>query len=262
MTFDKFDASKLISTSYDGSVRLFDIKAQKSSVIFGLPEEDSAYTTYHSQISKDCFLVSMGKTGLVGLIDTRVSNTSAASSFKVYEKASPKVVSVHPVETDLFIAPSTKGHCGIFDMRKGGSESKLMKPIKDLIGHTKAISSAMYSPVTGDRVVTVSYDNKLRIFDCTQSASILKPDKIISHNNQTGRWLTTFKAEWHPRRDDLFFIGSMQQPRQMDIYNINGEHYALKGEDLASVCSIVKCHPTLNIVVGGNSSGRVHVFKQ
>lgn len=111
-------------------------------------------------------------------------------------------------------------------------------------------------------MVTVSYDNKIRLFDTSDlKAQILKPYKNVAHNNQTGRWLTTFKAEWHPSRDDIFTVGSMNQPRQMDVFNDQGQQLAaLKGEDLASVCSIVKLHPTQNIVVGGNSSGRVHVF--
>merc|ERR1712062_227746 len=97
-----------------------------------------------------------------------------------------------------------------------------------------AISSAFFSPKTGSRVVTVAYDNKLRLYDTSEdklTAKILKPYKSISHNNQTGRWLTTFKAEWHPNRDDIFFVGSMNQPRQIDIYSDQGnlsDLYALK----------------------------------
>ena len=97
----------------------------------------------------------------------------------------------------------------------------------------------------------------MRIFD-TESGQL---KKSLSHNNQTGRWLTTFKAEWHPLQDDLFFVGSMSQPRQIDAYTAAGEKLpALLAEELGSVCSIVKCHPTQNVVVGGNSSGRVHVL--
>jgi hypothetical protein len=35
----------------------------------------------------------------------------------------------------------------------------------------------------------------------------------IKHNTHTGQWLTTFKATWHPQRDDVFVVGSMEQPR-------------------------------------------------
>merc|ERR1711997_1313150 len=264
LTYDTFDPSKLISTSYDGTCRVFDINEKKSSVIYGVPEDDASYTTYHAQVDRDCFLVTLGKSGIVGLIDRRVSHLKPASNFKVYEKQSPKVVSVNPTRTNLFLAPSNKGDCGIYDMRKGG-KSGVMTPVTELIGHSKAISSAFFSPKTGSRVVSVAYDNKLRLYDTSEdkfNANHIKPYKSITHNNQTGRWLTTFKAEWHPGRDDVFFVGSMTQPRQIDAYSDKGDHFVFNGEHLASVCSIVKCHPTQDIIVGGNSSGRVHVFMQ
>ena len=72
--------------------------------------------------------------------------------------------------------------------------------------------------------------------------------------------LFNFQAEFHPRRDDVFFVGSMAYPRQMDVYDISGNHFPIRGEDLTSVCSVVKPHPTVNVVVGGNSSGRVFAF--
>ena len=247
-------------TSYDGSVRIFDINQQKSSVLFGFPDDDASYTTYHCQIDPNCFMITLGRTGQVGMVDKRVSFESCVAEYKVFDKASPKMVSVHPLQTNYFMCPSNKGFCGIFDQRKT-SKTKVMTPVTALIGHTRAISSAFFSPQTGEKVVTVSYDNKIRLFD-TQNIdkNEKKPFLSLSHNNQTGRWLTTFKAEWHPKFENVFFVGSMSQPRQIDVYNSNGDHYHLKGEDLASICSIVKCHPTQDIIVGGNSSGRVHVF--
>ena len=62
MTYDIFDSSKLVTTSYDGTCRIFDINEKKSSVIYGDPEDDQ-FTTYHAQVDRDCFLVTLGKTG-------------------------------------------------------------------------------------------------------------------------------------------------------------------------------------------------------
>jgi len=71
-----------------------------------------------------------------------------------------------------------------------------------------------------------------------------------------------FQGIWHPRREDLLFIGSMKFPRQIDAISDKGVYYhSLKGEHLGTICSIVTCHPTQDIVIGGNSSGRVHIFK-
>jgi hypothetical protein len=39
----------------------------------------------------------------------------------------------------------------------------------------------------------------------------------IKHNTHTGQWLTTFKATWHPQRDDVFVVGSMEQSRGVSI---------------------------------------------
>ena len=37
--------------------------------------------------------------------------------------------------------------------------------------------------------------------------------------------------------------------------------HTFKGEWLNSVCSINAFHPTIPILAGGNSSGRVHIFR-
>lgn len=48
---------------------------------------------------------------------------------------------------------------------------------------------------------------------------------------------------------------------QIHLYGYNGEClHKLMDENLASVCSICVFHPTQQIIFGGNSSGRVHVF--
>ena len=130
------------------------------------------------------------------MIDRRVG-LKPTSNFKIYDKCSPKVVSVHPIQTNLFLAPSNKGGCGIYDIRKPASKNSLMKPLTQLTGHSKAISSAFFSNKTGSRVVTVAYDNKIRLYDTSDDnlkSGMLKPYKSITHNNQTGRWLTTFKV--------------------------------------------------------------------
>ena len=72
--------------------------------------------------------------------------------------------------------------------------------------------------------------------------------------------LISFQAEFHPRRDDVFFVGSMNFPRQMDVFDVSGNHFPIRGDDLTSICSVVKPHPTMDVVVGGNSSGRVFAF--
>lgn len=84
------------------------------------------------------------------------------------------------------------------------------------------------------------------------------------HNNYTGRWLTRFRAIWDPKRDDCFVVGSMSRPRQIEAFHATGDlvHSFLSEDYLGSVCSINAWHPTRYILAGGNSSGRLHVFKE
>eukprot|EP01135_Chromosphaera_perkinsii_P006759 Nk52_evm7s578 gene=Nk52_evmTU7s578 len=342
LTFNSFDTNKLISTSYDGTVRSLDLSSAASSsssgnskcceLIYGEPDEsDNVYTSYHAQVDRSTFLVSMGAGGLVGLIDIRESNLKCAKRFRLFDKPAAKTISVHPRDSNLFLVANNKGAAGVFDLRTAPcspaakraptvrsahvhlrrsarvkeeqrevddnededkdekaswSTTTVMEPVVELKGHTKAISSAFFSPATGKYINTVSYDNKIRIYDYAKSSPdenkserrSIYPTQAITHNNQTGRWLTTFKAEWHPQSDNVFFCGSMNHPRQIDCFEgisagpsggaapdaaaVNFKQIAaLKDEDcLSSVCSIVKCHPSQNVVVGGNSSGRVHVF--
>ncbi len=120
----------------------------------------------------------------------------------------------------------------------------------------------------------------------------IKPTHSIRHNNQTGvfnvckwsksnvvcglkltnsirffstpflylgRWLTTFQARWHPSLD-IFCSGSMNQPRCMEIFDLQGKLLrAVTGESLSSVMSRTCFHPSATsvVMVGGNSSGRM-----
>ncbi len=259
LTFGRHDKNKLFSTSYDGTVRCLDLATGKVALVFG-DEADEVFTAYHHQLDEGVFVVALGSSGRVGIVDCRESNASFARLLQAYQRpASVKTVDVHPVRRDILLCSNSKGGCHTFDLRRGGKSQ--MTPLTELTGHTKAISSAFFCPVGGNVVNTVCYDNKIRLYDINQTGAEIRPSWSVAHNNQTGRWLTTFKTEWHPRRDDLFFVGSMQHPRQIEAFSAKGEMVAtLKGNYLASVCSIVKCHPSLDVVVGGNSSGRVHVF--
>ena len=50
LTFDAFNSSKLISTSYDGTVRRFDLERQIFGLVYGTPENEDSYVGYHCQV--------------------------------------------------------------------------------------------------------------------------------------------------------------------------------------------------------------------
>jgi hypothetical protein len=62
-------------------------------------------------------MVTLGSTGLVGLVDVRESNLKRSRDFRVLAKGSAKTISVHPVEKHLMLVPSNRTDCDIFDIR-------------------------------------------------------------------------------------------------------------------------------------------------
>jgi hypothetical protein len=104
--------------------------------------------------------------------------------------------------------------------------------------------------------------------DITKNAHLatdtpLVATKRVRHDNRTGRWLSTFMAQWHPTAD-IFVVGSMKQPRCIELYDDNGNQLrAIQGDALTAVASRCCFHPSQDklIVVGGNSSGRMTVLR-
>lgn len=130
----------------------------------------------------------------------------------------------------------------------------------------RSINSANFSP-SGKRLVTTTFSNKLQIFDDAHLKSgLVQPHISLNHDNQTGRWLSTFMAKWHPTlsEHEIFVVGSMSQPRCIEIFSQDGELLrAIRGDALTAVASRCCFHPAPNklVVIGGNSSGRVTVAR-
>lgn len=78
----------------------------------------------------------------------------------------------------------------------------------------------------------------------------------------TGRWLSKLSAVWDPKQEDCFVVGSVAKPRTMHVFHESGQlqHSFLDAENLSTVPSITAFHPTKNALLGGNASGRLHVF--
>ena len=113
-------------------------------------------------------------------------------------------------------------------------------------------------------MATLCSDDTLRLYDTSRLTENILPQSQVKHNNNTGRWLTPLRLTWHPTLTNILLSGSMNRPRQVEIWSTEAGNIKmmppLRGDNLASVCSIVDVHPQTNLIVGGNSSGRLHVF--
>ncbi|NWI49052.1 WDR76 protein, partial [Calyptomena viridis] len=204
------------------------------------------------------FLEESGSTALVGhwaghvaVVDRRTPGVSWELSADIGFRRT-RTVHVHPVDKQYFLAAGLVD-VGVFDVRY--LRAKGNQAVSSLPGHTKSVASAYFSPLTGSRVVTVCADDKLR-------RNVSLSAFPCRYNCNTGRWLTRFRAIWDPKQEQCFVVGSMAQPRQINVFQESGKllHSFCSLQGLSSVCSINVVHPTRHVLVGGNSSGRLHVF--
>ncbi|XP_063398428.1 WD repeat-containing protein 76-like isoform X2 [Mytilus trossulus] len=256
LKFSLHKSNQLYSCSYDGTVRCCDLQKGVFDEIYSTPDE--VLLKSFDFMTAETLLVAQ-QDGCIALVDTRTSRSTAENLYQLHQK-SLRSVSVHPVQDNIFCTSSTDTTVCIWDLRKLKEKGKSQS--LDELSHDKSINSAYFSPVTGKYILSTSLDDRIRIFN-SENLSGCKKEHSIVHDNHTGRWLTGFRANWHPTREDLFTVGSMSRPRQIDVYGVNGRKVlAMKDEEyLGSVCSLTVLGRNQDVMVGANSSGKLHVFK-
>ncbi|KAK0041106.1 WD repeat-containing protein 76 [Biomphalaria pfeifferi] len=249
---------KLYSCSYDSTLRCGDFEKCIFDEIFSVPEEqDDLFRNFDFVDSCNTMLVSQ-YSGNVSLVDIRSPQTDAEHVYQVSKK-SLRSVSVNPVQPHYFISAGNDTLINLWDLRF--IKPKSAKPIQMLHNHSKSVSSAYFSP-TGHKILSSSADNTIILYRVDESMNI-ELEKSIKHNNNTGRWLTKFQPKWHPVVQNIFVSGSMNRPREIEVFDSKGTLLrALTNEDhLSSVCSLNVFHPNqLCTLVGANASGRLFVF--
>lgn len=91
---------------------------------------------------------------------------------------------------------------------------------------------------------------------------LLWDNPFFRHNMRTGRWLSKISAVWDPKQDDCFVAGSMLRPRRLQVFHESGreQHTFTDQDNFDTVLPVTAFHPTRNALLGGNASGRLHVF--
>ena len=278
------DGQSLLTTSYDGTCRLWNVANQSFVQVLGAYDDEE--TQYKDQpgfgldlgghfwfqsstvLDQNSFLLStsVGTVVHMDLRQKQITWNVALSEKKI------NTVSVHPNGHSM-ISSGLDTCVSLWDLRKFQKENnksmKTMNPLA-LYQGVKSINSAYFSPVTGQHVVATTMNNRLDIlkdFHLQGNASgkkkhIVTASNSMRHDNMTGRWLSTFMAQWHPSIEDLFCVGSMEKPRNVHVYDTKQQRAAVGG--LSAVVSRVCFHPSPHevILAGGNSSGRVTIVRE
>ena len=179
-------------------------------------------------------------------------------------------LSQHPTSTHTIAVGGLDRQVKLFDIRKFGNAGKKLssKGSKPFATQTfnGSINSCFFSP-SGSSLLTTSMADVLSILPDAHKlkGEVYEEAQLIPHNNQTGRFLSVFMARWHPTLD-VFTVGCKKPQRQLEIFGEKKEGSGkfecksrIVGDYVTTVHSRNAFHPSLNILAGGSSSGRVVV---
>ncbi|CAM9342088.1 unnamed protein product [Chrysoparadoxa australica] len=258
------DCSKLVSTSYDGTVRCMDANTGQFSLLYSNDEDDGVLFTM-GEISCDASVMYLSDSaGDVTALDPRSSKPAWETTLHAKKVNS---VQICPSNPHVLVTASLDYSACLWDVRKCGS-SKKPKPMVTM-PHNRSLNS-IYFNATGEWLVSVCRDDKLHVYkNACQSSGILAPFYSINHNNNTGRWLTKFQTTWDPYSPDVFAVGSMGKgPHGLDFFHCSDKkskstlHRMSGGDVMTSIQSLIALHPVMpDIACGVNSSGRCNMFR-
>eukprot|EP00049_Salpingoeca_infusionum_P017401 m.352802 g.352802 ORF g.352802 m.352802 type:complete len:552 (+) comp16615_c0_seq1:299-1954(+) len=249
---------RALLSGYEGVVRCFDSERSAFTEVMVYPEDNMLAST----------AVCFNTHALVGChADGRLSfgDLRAGKAPHEWIQCHDRKIAhgqINPQRHHILVTTSLDQSVKLWDLRMikpKRSKSTAATPLSKG-SHGKSVSSAAFSPLTGNLLVTSSLDNSFRLWDV--SSDTLEQRQRIAHNNQTGRWVSHIKPSWDPKSEDYFVCGSMDRPRKLQIYDVSSgvETWYLRDEELQSIAPLTACHPSLNMICGANSSGRVYAF--
>jgi len=260
LLFDVRDSNRLYTSSYDGRIRMLDLKAQALSDVYHDP--DTSFYEINQHKSTASCIYACDVFGVISAIDPRAK--SLGESWQLHEN---KVFTVRVNEANphQFVTASLDRTVRVWDSRKIKKSNP--KALFELI-HGLCVTGASFSP-DGKYLQSCCNDDLIRVWECSKmSGEDPDPSSQIRHNNRTGRWLTKFKCEWDPKQSNAFVVGSLDRPRCIQVFSAQNSAkfkltMRLRDDDyLGSVQSVNVFHPTLDVIASANSSGRCHVWQK
>ncbi|TCD66698.1 hypothetical protein EIP91_001053 [Steccherinum ochraceum] len=276
--FDPIDAHSVFTTSYDTTLRSLSFTSGLSREIYATASEEILIHSMDMPPAGHEMWISDSSGGLTHL-DLREDKSKA----QWYGVSTHKIgsVSVNPTNPHFLLTASNNRFLRIWDARnfdvlKSLEDEDDVKNIETFLEsddgsaclrssweHGKSINSAYWDP-RGRGIVSTCYDDKLRFWDVDPTFMkrpvkfpTSRPKKEVSHDCQTGRWLTVLKAQWSPNPDVYPHVGNMRH--SLDIYSCKGELLARLSDPskITAVQAVTCSHPSVvERAASGNGSGR------
>lgn len=246
--FDSFSLSKMFSCSYDGFVRLLDIERGMFDLVYS-----SDYGVFSlSQKPDDLNSLYFGGP------DGKITSWDARSGKSIFSRNLHEnrinTIDFNLQNTTIMATSSTDATVCIWDLRSIGAE----RPTSlTTVSHKRAVQSAYFSP-SGDSLATTSVDDKIGLI----SGENYKDVSMVYHNNQTGRWISSFRGIWG-WDDSYIFVGNLK--RGVDVISTAGKKVVatLKSEYMTAIPCRFDSHPyEVGMLAGATAGGQVYTWKQ
>lgn len=246
---------QLISTSYDNIIRSLDITTGTFDELYNFGEDTGDVITGFDLDSTGNLFYFSDTDGIFRWADRRIPD-GIINEIRLHEK---KIGCVSVCNEGKYLATaSNDGTVGIWDLRKLSNEPEALHTMT----FRRSVTSVYFNPQDSNKLLSTCYDDHVRVhFNLTKSTEKHSHSEM-SHNNQTGRWITNFKAVWDPKSPNYAVVGNMN--RGIDVVNAKESEAEIirniTSDYLTAQPAVNAFHPNLDIIASGNASGKIAIW--
>ncbi|KAG5564195.1 hypothetical protein RHGRI_000405 [Rhododendron griersonianum] len=238
--------SKVYSSCYDGFLRLMDVEKELFNVLYS--SDDAIFSIAQRPNEVKSLYFAKGQ-GIVNMWDERAGK--ALTPWVLHEERI-NTIDFSTDNTNIMATSSSDGTACIWDLRfVDAVKPKLLKAVS----HDRAVQSAYFSP-SGSCLATTGFDDKVGLLTGANFEDL----SMIHHNNQTGRWISSFRAIWG-WDDSYLFIGTMNRAVTVISTARRSSIGILESPHVSAIPCRFDAHPyMIGMLAGATSGGQVYIW--
>ncbi|KAH0920487.1 hypothetical protein HID58_028147 [Brassica napus] len=238
----------VISSSYDGLIRLMDVEKSVFDLVYS--SDDAIFSLSQRPNDEQSLYFSAGY-GMLYVWDLRAGKS--VLNWDDLHEHRINSIDFSPQNPHVMATSSTDGTACLWDLRSmGATTPKTLKTVN----HSRAVHSAYFSP-SGLSLATTSVDNYIGIL----SGANFEDISMISHDNATNRWISTFRGVWG-WDDSYIFVGN-RPSKGIDVISTKLKRTVKELHDplMKAIPCRIHCHPlNVGVVAGSTAGGQVYVW--